>query len=107
MHADSGLDDLARDVDRVESLRAVLNLQRTYAQYAQAGSWNDVAALFTAGSLAVSAYIAHKASDSTFGAATSIVLIVLWVHYAAHAFFYGAALTAARARHEGSFPRTP
>jgi hypothetical protein len=32
MHADPGLDDLARDVDRVESLRAVLNLPRTYAQ---------------------------------------------------------------------------
>ena len=47
-HADSGLDELARDVDRVESLRAVLNLQRTYAHYAQAGLWNDVGALFTA-----------------------------------------------------------
>jgi hypothetical protein len=46
MHADSALDELARDVDRVESLRAVLNLQRTYAQYAQAGLWNDVGALF-------------------------------------------------------------
>jgi hypothetical protein len=44
--ADTGLDDLARDVDRVESLRAVLNLQRLYAQYAQAGLWNEVGALF-------------------------------------------------------------
>jgi hypothetical protein len=45
--ADTGIDELARDVDRVESLRAVLNLQRTYAQYAQAGLWNEVGALFT------------------------------------------------------------
>lgn len=46
--SDSGaaLDALARDVDRTESLRAVLNLQRTYAQYAQAGLWNEVGALF-------------------------------------------------------------
>jgi len=47
-HADSALDDLARDVDRTESLRAVLNLQRVYAQHAQAGSWNAVGALFAA-----------------------------------------------------------
>src|SRR5689334_14463143 len=45
-HADTALDELARDVDRTESLRAVLNLQRLYAQYAQAGLWSDVGALF-------------------------------------------------------------
>ena len=45
-HADTALDAFARDVDRTESLRAVLDLQRTYAQYAQAGLWNDVGALF-------------------------------------------------------------
>ena len=28
-HTDAALDELARDVDRTESLRAVLNLQRT------------------------------------------------------------------------------
>jgi membrane protein len=54
------------------------------------------AALFTAGSLLVSAYVAHKAADSSFGAATSVVLLLLWLHYAAHAFFFGAALTATR-----------
>jgi len=45
-HADTALDAFAREVDRVESLRAVMNLQRTYAQYAQAGLWNEVGALF-------------------------------------------------------------
>jgi len=44
--ADNALDDFAREVDRTESLRAVLNLQRTYAHYAQAGLWNEVGALF-------------------------------------------------------------
>ena len=29
------LDELARDVDRAESMRAVKSLQRTYAQYSQ------------------------------------------------------------------------
>ncbi len=59
------------------------------------GFWT--ALLFTVGSLLVSAYVGHKAGDSTFGAATSVVLLLLWLHYAAHAFFFGAALTATRA----------
>ena len=38
---------LARDVDRAESVRAVKDLQRTYAQYVQFGLWHDAASLFT------------------------------------------------------------
>ena len=34
----TSLDELARDVDRAESISAVKNLQRTYAQYSQYGS---------------------------------------------------------------------
>jgi len=40
------LDELARDVDRAESMRAVKNLQRTYAQYSQFGLWREMADLF-------------------------------------------------------------
>jgi hypothetical protein len=46
------LSTLARDVDRAESVRAVKDLQRTYAQYVQFGLWHDMAALFTSGGLA-------------------------------------------------------
>jgi hypothetical protein len=46
-HTDASLDESARDVDRTESLRAVLNLQRAYAPYAQAGLWTEIGALFT------------------------------------------------------------
>ena len=42
------VDRLARDVTRLESLRAVKDLQRSYAQYAQFGLWADMAALFAA-----------------------------------------------------------
>ncbi len=42
------LDELARDVDRAESIRAVKNLQRTYAHYAQYGLWDEMGALFAA-----------------------------------------------------------
>lgn len=41
------IDELARDVSRVESLRAVKDLQRFYAQYAQFGLAAEMAALFT------------------------------------------------------------
>src|SRR4051794_33168252 len=44
--ADQALDSLARDVSRTESVRAVMTLQRSYAQYAQFGLWNEVGALF-------------------------------------------------------------
>ena len=40
------IDSLARDVERAESIRDVKNLQRTYAQYAQFGLWNEMSALF-------------------------------------------------------------
>ena len=43
---------LARDVDRAESVRAVKDLQRTYAQYSQFGMWHGMAALFTEGGAA-------------------------------------------------------
>jgi hypothetical protein len=45
--ADS-VDGLARDVTRLESLRAVKDLQRSYAQYGQFGLWGDMADLFAA-----------------------------------------------------------
>ena len=41
------LDELARDVSRVESLREVKDLQRFYAQFAQFGLTAEMAALFT------------------------------------------------------------
>jgi hypothetical protein len=44
--APATLDELARDVDRAESMRDVKNLQRTYAQYSQYGLWNEMADLF-------------------------------------------------------------
>ncbi len=47
IHA-SELDELAQSVERTESLRAVKDLQRNYAHYAQFGLWDDMASLFTA-----------------------------------------------------------
>lgn len=43
-------DELARDVERVESLREVKDLQRTWAQLSQTGEWTAMAALVAADS---------------------------------------------------------
>ncbi|MBX6749267.1 MAG: nuclear transport factor 2 family protein, partial [Micromonosporaceae bacterium] len=43
------LDTLARDIERVESLREVKDVQRTYAHLAQFGRWDEMAALFAQG----------------------------------------------------------
>ncbi len=39
-------DNVAREVERAQSLRDVKTLQRTYAQYAQFGLWNEMSSLF-------------------------------------------------------------
>jgi hypothetical protein len=43
------LDTLARDIARVESLREVKDVQRTYAHLAQFGRWDKMAELFATG----------------------------------------------------------
>jgi hypothetical protein len=44
--APEAIDELARDVERVESLRAVKDVQRAYAQLSQFGRWDAMAGLF-------------------------------------------------------------
>jgi len=56
---------------------------------------------FTAGSTAVGLYIGRKGIESAWGAAGSIVALLLWVHYSAQIFFLGAAFTFVWARREG------
>ncbi|KAF2728665.1 hypothetical protein EJ04DRAFT_546686 [Polyplosphaeria fusca] len=45
--ATTELNELARDIERVESVRAVKNLQRTFSQLGGFGKWADMAALFS------------------------------------------------------------
>ena len=47
-YAADNVDTLARDVDRLISLRQVKDVQRSYAHFALAGSWDEMAALFSA-----------------------------------------------------------
>jgi SnoaL-like domain len=48
LFAADDVDSLARDVERLTSLRQVKDVQRSYAQYQQYGLWDEMATLFTA-----------------------------------------------------------
>lgn len=62
--------------------------------------WKDVwvgamvtSFLFTLGKYALSIYLSHVATSSPYGAASSLILILLWVYYAAQILFFGAQFT--------------
>jgi membrane protein len=76
-------------------------------------AWRDViigsvvtAVLFTAGKFAIGVYIGNSGLASTYGAAGSVVLLLLWVYYSAQIVLYGAAFTRAFAYRYGSFANT-
>ena len=51
------------------------------------------ALLFSIGKLLIGLYLAHTTPGSTFGAAGSVVLFLLWVYYSAQIFLFGAEFT--------------
>lgn len=63
-------------------------------------SWQDVsfgagitAILFVLGQYGIGQYIAHFSPASTFGAAGTLVVFMLWVYFSAQLFFFGAEVT--------------
>ena len=63
-------------------------------------SWRDVwigaaftAALFSLGKYAIGLYLGNSGVASSFGAAGSLIALLLWVYYSAQIFFLGAAFT--------------
>ena len=65
--------------------------------------WHDAwigagttAVLFILGRYLIASYLTYAAPASTFGAAGSLVLLLLWVYYSSLILFFGAALTKAR-----------
>jgi membrane protein len=72
-------------------------------------AWRDVwigaaitAALFTIGKYVIGLYIGKSGVTSTFGAAGSLVVILLWVYYSAQIFLLGAEFTWVYAHRFGS-----
>lgn len=72
-------------------------------------AWGDVwigalltAVLFTLGKFAIGLYLAYSSMASTYGAAGSLVVLLIWVYYSAQIFFLGAELTEVYANRLGS-----
>lgn len=63
-------------------------------------------ALFGVGKVALSFYLARSGSASSFGAAGSAVVLLVWIYYASCIVFYGAEFTQVYARESGE-PATP
>jgi membrane protein len=75
--------------------------------------WRDVipgaaltAILLTAGKTGIGLYLGKAGLDSTFGAAGSFIVIMVWVYYSAQLFFFGAQFTKIYANEFGSKPQT-
>ena len=71
--------------------------------------WRDVwpgalltAVLFTLGKYAIGLYLSHSSVGSAYGAAGSLVIILLWIYYSAQIFLLGAEFTKVYARRSGS-----
>ena len=72
-------------------------------------SWGDVwvggavtAALYTLGKFLLGLYLARSTVSSAYGAAGSLVVLLLWVYYSAQIIFLGAEFTQVYARRYGS-----
>lgn len=70
--------------------------------------WRDVgvgalvtSVLFSAGAAAIGWYLGTKSTSSTYGAAGSLVAVLLWTYYSSQAFFFGAAFTRVWAERHG------
>jgi membrane protein len=59
------------------------------------------ALLFTLGKFAIGAYLGQSAVSTVFGAAASLVIILLWVYYASQIVLLGAELTRMLVLREG------
>ena len=72
-------------------------------------AWKDVwigaattALLFTVGKVLIGVYIGRSGIASGFGAAASLVVVLVWVYYSAQIFLLGAEFTRAYAHKFGS-----
>lgn len=72
-------------------------------------AWRDVwigafvtSLLFSLGKTAIGIYLGNSAVASTFGAAGSLILLLLWIYYSAQILFFGAEFTQVYANKYGS-----
>jgi len=77
-------------------------------------SWHDVtigalgtAAMFTLGKFGIGLYIGNSGTTDSFGAAGSLIALLLWVYYSAQIFFLGAEFARQYALKMGSLKHKP
>ncbi|MCA1246389.1 YihY/virulence factor BrkB family protein [Massilia sp. MS-15] len=77
-------------------------------------SWHDVAigalgtaAMFTLGKFGIGLYIGNSGAADSFGAAGSLIALLLWVYYSAQIFFLGAEFARQYALQLGSLRHRP
>ncbi len=77
-------------------------------------AWRDViigavitALLFNIGKLAIGLYLGNSAIGSSYGAAGSVILVLVWVYYSAQIFLLGAEFTKVYAHRHGSKRGSP
>ena len=71
--------------------------------------WHDVmigavvtALLFSIGKSLIGLYIGSSSMASSYGAAGSLIIVLLWIYYSAQIFLLGAEFTKVYAAHRGS-----
>lgn len=76
--------------------------------------WRDVwigatftSALFVLGKFAIGLYLGKSSATSVFGAAGSLVVILIWIYYSAQILFFGAEFTQVYANSHGSRKGSP
>jgi membrane protein len=77
-------------------------------------TWGDVligalvtAVLFTIGKTAIGWYLGSGAVGTSFGAASALVVVLVWIYYSSQIFLVGAEFTRAYAGQEGSHQNAP
>jgi membrane protein len=76
-------------------------------------AWRDVwigavltAALFEMGKMLIGLYIGKQGLESTYGAAASIIIVLVWVYYSSQIVLLGAEFTNVYAKRRGSLAKS-
>jgi membrane protein len=77
-------------------------------------AWKDVwigafitATLFTLGRMAIGIYLGRSAIASAYGAAGTLVVLLLWLYYSAQVFLLGAEFTCIYSKHRQQLVERP
>jgi membrane protein len=110
-HVNEGLLHVVTDVASVGVLSLLFAMMFKWLPDT-AVDWYDVwlgavvtAVLFELGKSAIGFYIGKQGLESTYGAAASIIVVLIWVYYTSQIILMGAEITHAFAAHKGSIKK--